>query len=72
MTKTMVLQSLEIYNISYRVLTKKERDEKCFPKIALLCHGDKFQRGFYLTGKNWQEVYETFLHFYVSNPFGDY
>lgn len=71
MKKHEVLQSLEIWNVSYKQLSKKERAEMFFPQIALLCHGERFKTGFYLTGNNWQEVFDLFLNYYVGNPFGD-
>ena len=36
MKKHEVLQSLEIWNVSYKQLSKKERSEMFFPRIALL------------------------------------
>lgn len=71
MNKQSVLTSLRVWGVSYKQLTKAERSEKFFPRIALLCHSEKFSaandgKGFYLTGNNWQEVYDLFLKYYVS------
>lgn len=71
MNKQSVLTSLRAWGISYRLLKKAERSEMFFPRIALLCKSEKFStanagKGFYLTGNNWQEVYDLFLKYYVS------
>ena len=71
MKKNEVLQSLSIRKISFKALSKKERAEMFFPRIALLCHSDDFSeknngKGFYLTGNNWEEIYNLFLKYYVS------
>ena len=71
MKKNDVLQSLSIRKISFKALSKKERAEMFFPRIALLCHSDAFSeknngKGFYLTGNNWEEIYNLFLKYYVS------
>lgn len=76
MNKQGVLMSLKAWGVNYKQLTKAERVEHFFPRIALLCNSEKFAaankgKGFYLTGNNWKEVYDLFIKYYVIE-YGEY